>query len=82
MTAFTKPMLQTELCTNTVTIIFFKKACCLSAFDKININRLQETYKKISISKKGINFITELHTSHLAKIIIFHGLTAPNNINL
>ena len=51
------------------------------AFVKININWLQETCKKIGISEKCINFITELHTSHLAKIIISHGLTAPFNIN-
>src|SRR5205085_580313 len=51
------------------------------AFDKININQLQEIYKKIGIPEKGINFITELHTSRLAKIIISHSLTAPVNIN-
>ena len=51
------------------------------AFDKININRLQEICKKIGIPEKGINFITELHTSRLAKIITAHGLTAPININ-
>ena len=51
------------------------------AFDKININRLQEICKKIAIPGKGINFITELHTSHLAKIITTHSLTAPININ-
>ena len=51
------------------------------AFDKININRLQETCKKISIPEKGINFITELYTSYLVKIIISHSLTAPININ-
>ena len=50
-------------------------------FDKININRLQEICKKIVIPEKGINFITELHTSRLAKIITSHGLTAPVNIN-
>ena len=51
------------------------------AFDKININRLQEICKKIGIPEKGINFITELHTSRLAKIITSHGLTTPVNIN-
>ena len=51
------------------------------AFDKININRLQETCKKIGIPEKGINFITELHTSRLAKIITSYSLTTPVNIN-
>ena len=51
------------------------------AFDKININQLKKICKKIGIPEKGINFITELHTSHLAKIIISHDLTAPVNIN-
>jgi len=51
------------------------------AFDKINISRLQDTCKRIGIPEKGINFITELHTSCLAKIITSHGLTAPVHIN-
>src|SRR5438876_8083396 len=51
------------------------------AFDKINISRLQETCKKIGIPTKGINFITELHTSRLAKIITEHGLTASVQLN-
>ena len=51
------------------------------AFDKINISRLQEICRKIGILSKGINFITELHTSRQAKIIIAHGLTTPIQLN-
>jgi hypothetical protein len=47
------------------------------AFDKINITRLQDACKRIGIPTPGINLITELHTSRLARIITGHGLTQP-----
>jgi len=50
------------------------------AFDKINITCLQDTCKRISISKKGVQLITELYTNWQAKIITAHGLTSPVHI--
>ena len=50
------------------------------AFDKINISRLQDTCKRIGISFKGIQLITELHTDWQARIITAHGLTSPVHI--
>ena len=51
------------------------------AFDKINISWLQDTCKVIGIPPTGINLITELHTSRLAKVITAHRLTSPIHIN-
>ena len=50
------------------------------AFDRINIQRLQDACRRIGISSSGINLITELHTSRLASIITAHGLTPPVQI--
>ena len=46
------------------------------AFDKINIKCLQEACQRIGIPNTCINLITELHTSHLARIISAYGLTS------
>jgi hypothetical protein len=51
------------------------------AFDKINITRLQNTCRIIGIPDTGINLITELHTSRLARVITAYGLTSPIQIN-
>src|SRR5690349_12272758 len=50
------------------------------AFDKINITHLQDTCKRIGISTKGVQLITELHTNRQAKIITAHSLTSPVHI--
>ena len=51
------------------------------AFDRINIKRLQDACRRIGIPASGINLITELHTSRLAKVITGYGLTSPIQIN-
>jgi hypothetical protein len=50
------------------------------AFDRINIKRLQDACRRIGIPASGINLITELHTSRLAKVITGYGLTSPIQI--
>src|SRR2546428_10694366 len=47
------------------------------AFDKININRLIESCKRIEIPQLATNFIFNLHNDHKAQIITSYGLTEP-----
>ena len=51
------------------------------AFDKINIIKLQDTYKRIGILSTRINLIIELHFHRFARVIITHGLTSQIPIN-
>ena len=50
------------------------------AFNRINIQRLQDACRRIGIPSSGINLITELHISRLARVITAHGLTSPIHI--
>ena len=47
------------------------------AFDKININRLIDSYKRISISQEALNFIKFLYQDRKVKTITTYGLTDP-----
>jgi exonuclease III/ribonuclease HI len=50
------------------------------AFDKININRLADSCKRIGMPQTSINFITNLHQDRKACIITAYGLTEPINL--
>ena len=50
------------------------------AFNRINIQYLQDACCRIGIFSPGINLITELHTSRLARVITAHGLTSSIHI--
>ena len=50
------------------------------AFDKININRLADSCKRIGIPQTCINFITNFHQNRKACIITAYGLTEPINL--
>src|SRR6266487_3635844 len=47
------------------------------AFDKININRLIDSCKRIGIPQEALNFIKFLHQDRKAKTITAYGLTDP-----
>ena len=47
------------------------------AFDKININRLIDSCKRIGIPQEALNFIKFLHQDRKVKTITAYGLTDP-----
>ena len=52
------------------------------AFDKININHLIDSCKRIGIPQEALNFIKFLHQDRKAKTITAYGLTDPISLYL